>query len=71
MLYGREDERDNVPVQTSVDRLNTLRAHSSSDVTIQVFEGVGHGFTEPGSRQIRPDALQLLGDWLAQHTRPQ
>jgi dipeptidyl aminopeptidase/acylaminoacyl peptidase len=69
VLYGREDERDNVPVQTSVDRLNTLRVHSNTDVTVQVFDGVGHGFTEPGSRQIRPDALELLGDWVMEHSR--
>jgi len=70
VLYGREDERDNVPVQTSVDRLTTMKARSDFDVTVQVFDGVGHGFTEPGSKQIRPDVLELLGDWIALHLQP-
>lgn len=64
VLYGREDERDNVPVQASVDRLTTLKAESESDITIHVFDGVGHGLTEPGSRKIQPEALELLGDWI-------
>jgi dipeptidyl aminopeptidase/acylaminoacyl peptidase len=67
ILYGREDERDNVPVQTSVARLASLRASRGSDFRIEVFEGVGHGFREPGSSRIRPDVLQLLGDWIREH----
>jgi pimeloyl-ACP methyl ester carboxylesterase len=68
VFYGREDEQDNVPVQTSVDRLTNMQAHSDSEITVQVFDGVGHGFREPGSKQIRPDVLELLGDWVAQHS---
>lgn len=70
VLYGRDDEKDNVPVQTSVDRLTTMKAQSDSDITVQVFDGVGHGFREPGSREIRPDALQLLGDWVTKQAQP-
>ncbi|MGB5161588.1 MAG: alpha/beta fold hydrolase [Thermoanaerobaculia bacterium] len=70
VLYGREDERDNVPVQTSVDRLTTMKARSDPDITVQVFDGVGHGFREPGSKQIRPDVLELLGNWIALHVQP-
>jgi len=69
VLYGREDERDNVPVQTSVDRLTDMQAHSASEITVQVFDGVGHGFREPGTKQIRRDILELLGDWIARHSR--
>jgi len=69
-LYGREDEKDNVPVQTSVDRLATMQGQPDSDFTVQVFDGVGHGFREPGSREIRPDVLQLLGDWVTEHAQP-
>ena len=69
MLYGRGDEQDNVPVQTSVDRLAPLQAQRGPDFTVEVFDGVGHGFREPGSRQIRPDILELLGDWIAQHAQ--
>jgi len=69
VLYGREDERDNVPVQASVDRLAPLQAHRGSGFTVEVFDGVGHGFREPGSQQIRPDVLELLGDWIARHTQ--
>ncbi len=70
VLYGRGDEQDNVPVQTSVDRLAPLQAQRGPDFTVEVFDGVGHGFREPGSRQIRPDVLGLLGDWIAQHVQP-
>jgi len=69
VLYGREDERDNVPVQTSVDRLAALQAQRGSDFTVEVFDGVGHGFREPGSKQIRPDVLELLADWIARHVQ--
>ncbi|MGB5658907.1 MAG: prolyl oligopeptidase family serine peptidase, partial [Thermoanaerobaculia bacterium] len=69
VLYGREDERDNVPVQASVDRLAPLQAQRGADFTVEVFDGVGHGFREPGSRQIRPDVLELLGEWIARHTQ--
>ena len=69
VLYGSEDERDNVPVQTSVDRLKDMQAHSDSEITVQVFDGVGHGFREPGTKQIRRDILELLGDWIARHSR--
>jgi len=71
VLYGREDERDNVPVQASVDRLAPLEARRGSDFTVEVFDGVGHGFRESGSQQIRLDVLELLGDWIALHTRAQ
>ncbi len=64
VLFGREDERDNVPVQTSVDRLASMKARSDSDITVQVFDGVGHGFREPGQQEIHPDVLQTLADWV-------
>ena len=69
VVYGREDEKDNVPVQTSVDRLANMQAQPDSEVTVKVFDGVGHGFREPGSKQIRPDVLELLGDWAAQQAQ--
>lgn len=71
VLYGRDDEQDNVPVQTSVDRLAPLEARRGSAFTVEVFDGVGHGFRESGSQQIRPDVLELLGDWIALRTRAQ
>ena len=68
VLYGAEDERDNVPVRRSVERLSPLVAGRGNDFTIEVFDGVGHGFREPGSRQIRPDVLTRLGNWIVDHT---
>ena len=47
-----------------------MKAQSDSDITVQVFDGVGHGFREPGSSEIRPDVLQLLGDWVTEHAQP-
>jgi dipeptidyl aminopeptidase/acylaminoacyl peptidase len=65
VLYGAEDERDNVPVQWSVERLSPLMSQRGDAFTVEVFDGVGHGFREPAGRQIRPDVLELFGDWVS------
>jgi pimeloyl-ACP methyl ester carboxylesterase len=64
VLYGREDERDNVPVRRSVARLAPLQNRRGTDFRVEVFDGVGHGFREPASRHIRPDILEQIGSWV-------
>lgn len=44
VVYGAEDEEDNVPVARSVARLETALAEvGHQDHTIRVLEGTGHG----------------------------
>lgn len=69
IVYGREDEQDNVPVARSEDRLKRLKRDHPVDMTIKVFEGTGHGFFEPGRRRIRQDFLGFLVDWVAERTQ--
>ncbi len=59
VLYGKEDEQDNVPVAASVDRLMTL----GDKVTVRVYEGSGHLLGVPsGDGYVRTDALdEILG----------
>ena len=61
VVYGSEDEYDNVPVARSVER---LRALGKPSLTIQVYQGSGHGLYEPGRLRIRSDFLEFLTDWV-------
>ena len=58
VVYGAEDEHDNVPVVRSVALLEKLEP--SVDLTIEVFPSIGHGLFEPGTRTIRSEALKLF-----------
>jgi pimeloyl-ACP methyl ester carboxylesterase len=64
-LYGREDERDNVPVARSVERLDSL---ALPNLEVRVFEGTGHGFFEPESARVRADVLEFLRQWVLNAT---
>ncbi|HUF65797.1 MAG TPA: alpha/beta fold hydrolase [Gemmatimonadaceae bacterium] len=61
VVYGADDEFDNVPVKRSVERLETL---GSRHIRIRVFEGSGHALYEPGGRRVRQDFLDLLANWI-------
>jgi len=60
-LYGADDERDNVPVRRSVERLTAL---GEPNLTTRVFEGSGHALYSAGTMRIRRDVLVLLPDWI-------
>lgn len=65
IVYGEEDEQDNVPVARSVRRLEPLVGNpANGELTIQIVEDAGHGFLISGSRQIRPEVLKLLQEWI-------
>jgi hypothetical protein len=69
VLYGEEDERDNVPVAASVRRLAGLG--EGRDLTVRVFPGSGHALFDPeqrGRRVLRPDATRLLIEWIRART---
>ena len=59
VIYGREDERDNVPVQDSIDRFNAL---GRDNIHIDVHENVGHGLFDR-ARRIVPAVLERVAEW--------
>lgn len=72
VVYGAEDERDNVPVARSVTRLRAALGEAGhSDYSIEVFEGTGHGLWEAGTHppRHRDDFLSTLLDWVRARAR--
>lgn len=73
VLYGSEDEHDNVPVALSVQRLRTMfEAGRKSNARIEVIPGAGHAFLEESEGGVRlvPAFTAVLGEWLAATTQP-
>jgi pimeloyl-ACP methyl ester carboxylesterase len=69
VVYGEEDEEDNVPVGRCEALLQTMkRRNPHLDMTIRVFEETGHGFFETGTKRIRQDFLNLLARWIGEKT---
>lgn len=65
LVFGDEDERDNVPVRESIQRLEVaIQRNGRTDLAVKVFQGSGHGLREPGSKRIRQDFLRLLEEWV-------
>lgn len=72
VVYGADDEEDNVPVGRSVRRLEAALADvGHTDHTIRVLEGTGHGLWEPGTHppRHREDFFGLLLDWIRDRIR--
>ena len=61
VVYGAEDESDNVPVRRSIARLAEL---DRGGLTVRVFPGSGHALYAPGTMRIRQDLLALLPEWI-------
>lgn len=64
VVYGAEDERDNVPVRRSVERLRAADRESPGTIRIEVFPGLGHGLFAADGRHIQPQVLELLTGWI-------
>lgn len=65
VIYGAEDERDNLPVQQSVELLRDALAPERNPAhRIRVFEDSGHALGDEQTGWIRTDFLQLLTRWL-------
>lgn len=63
VLYGAEDERDNVPVAESVRRLESAFATvGKRNGRIVVVPGAGHGFLD--ERGLMPAFVDALGTWI-------
>jgi uncharacterized protein len=60
MAYGENDK--NVPVSESVSRIQSL---GKSNITIQVYPGVGHGIVDLATHRVREDYLRDLVDFIA------
>lgn len=73
ILFGEEDEFDNVPVKESIVRLENSFKGIKKDITIRVYPGSGHGLFEPGTetRSLREEAFQLLTSWVLKRTMRQ
>lgn len=65
VVYGKEDERNNVPVAESVRRLRSALEGRGAPWQIQVYEGSGHALYAPDADEpkIREDFLDLVAAW--------
>ncbi len=64
ILYGAEDEHDNVPVAESVARLERLRAAGRTNLEFRVYAESGHALEDPATGWVRRDALAELARWI-------
>jgi uncharacterized protein len=72
VVFGRDDERDNVPVAESVRRLEEAFAGRAAPWKVHVFEGSGHALYAPGAAEprIREDFLDLVRAWIEKGREP-
>lgn len=63
VIYGEEDEHENVPVERSVARIRGALGGSGL-LTVRVFEGASHGLWEAPGHRLRPDVVELLVGWI-------
>ncbi|HUP46224.1 MAG TPA: acyl-CoA thioester hydrolase/BAAT C-terminal domain-containing protein, partial [Thermoanaerobaculia bacterium] len=68
VVYGAEDEQDNVPVKRSVERLRSVAAGKKRGIDIVVYPDSGHALYAPGTTRIREDFLQTLVRWIRSAT---
>jgi dipeptidyl aminopeptidase/acylaminoacyl peptidase len=65
VLYGAEDERDNVPVAESVRRLeHAFRSAAKTNYEIVVIPGAGHSFLDAERRALLPAFVTALTGWV-------
>jgi uncharacterized protein len=65
VLLGAEDERDNVPVAASVQRLETGFASTGKrNGRVVVVPGAGHSFIDHTTRELMPAFTQALAAWV-------
>ena len=68
VIYGAEDENDNLPVDESVKRLEQAFAEAGGDRTIRVVPGAGHALWAPDATQenlkLHSELVALLECWI-------
>ncbi len=68
VVYGEEDEHDNVPVNESVRRLeHAFRSVKKANYRILVVPGAGHGIRDARTRGFAVAFVDALGEWLEEH----
>jgi hypothetical protein len=71
VMYGAQDESDNVPVRRSVSRLHELTARPGvgARLTCVVLPGVGHALVDPATKWVSVQALQHIVEFARAPTR--
>ncbi len=65
IIYGEEDEHDNVPVAESVRRLeHVFRSVGKENQKIVVIPGAGHSFIDRKRQQLIPEFVKVLSNWV-------
>lgn len=65
VVYGQEDEGDNVPVAESVRRLeHAFDITRKKNAEIVVIPGAGHGFIETGRSRLMSEFVETLAGWV-------
>lgn len=71
VVFGEEDESDNVPVARSVARLEAAFAASGHrEHEILVLPGLGHGLFDPETLELAAAFTRPLAAWLREVTAP-
>ncbi len=62
------DEDENVPVESSINRINALlQENRDLPVEIKLFEGSGHALMDKDTRWIRTDYLEYVSTWISKN----
>ncbi|NIQ06746.1 MAG: alpha/beta fold hydrolase [Candidatus Korarchaeota archaeon] len=70
LVFGEEDEYDNVPVKESIRRIKDIIEEANGcQLTIKIYPRSGHALREPNGKQIRPDVLESLVEWIINVSR--
>jgi len=68
VVYGEEDERDNVPVAESVRRLeHVFRSVNKANQRVLVVAGAGHAIRDPQTHRLAARFVDALAAWLQEH----
>jgi pimeloyl-ACP methyl ester carboxylesterase len=71
VVYGADDERDNVPVAASVQRLERGFASAGKrNARILVVPGAGHALIDPATRELMPAFTGALAEWVRAEVHP-
>ena len=69
IVYGEDDEHDNVPVAESVRRLeHAFASVGKTNVRLLVVPGAGHGVRDTQTHKLHPQFKSVLAAWAREHT---
>ncbi|HEX6249862.1 MAG TPA: alpha/beta fold hydrolase [Gemmatimonadaceae bacterium] len=70
VVYGADDERDNVPVAESVRRLeHAFGSARKENFRIVVVPGAGHGFIDHKRHALMTQFVETLAGWILEYRR--